>query len=747
MRKILTATVFVGVLAIASLAFHLVGQSEAAGPPNKNDVVAPVKEIATATEEAKIRELMGRMAEAKKKAAQKVAQHLQDISVTIVAKNRLGSGEGSGVIKTRKTEDGDTINFVWTAAHVVEHLRKTRTIIDSKSGTPKVIVEFDDALVVKANVEDGRQVGKIEFDAEVVRYNAEEDLALLRIRKKNLIKCSAQIYKEKSIPPISTGLLHVGSLLGQLGSNSMTNGIMSQHGRLVDRKVFDQTTVTAFPGSCLPADMLVSMANGTVKKIVDVRPGDTVLSFGTISGEFTSDKQKWGLRPIRAGKVTALLEAGEKPIFEVKTRNRKLRASGNHPVVKVHRIADFAGRIHNIPAWTRVDELQKGDVIAVMNEHVEYNKSAEFNFSKEIGQHTDRKKFMRFLGFYVGDGYKRVRPKKGGEVSLCTFDKELTEQYANIVKEVFGSNVSLHKDGNIVYTSNVKLARDLDRWGFSGYATTKNIPNWVFRIPRELQREFLIGYIEADGWYIECGWALEAANELLVKQIRALAMHMGMDVSNIRNRQRIACLDGREIASETWSCEIYPDSKKFGADLTGDLSLLPKGLKYEIISSIKQGLSEPTYDITVDKMHNFFADGVLVHNSGGGVYLTDGRLIGLVLRGAGETFNLIVPSRRMNDWAKKAQVEWAYDDKVPLPSEDELQKLPIEDNGVHFSYSVRADNKDRKTMTLEPYKVMIMRRGEKYQLGSFENEIKFPTYLYYIPNKDADVRNGFIDIP
>lgn len=179
-----------------------------------------------------------------------VAQHLQDISVTIVSKGQWGGGgEGSGVIKTRKMKDGTNVCFVWTAAHVVDNLRSTRSVIDSKSGTSKTVVEFRDAMVVKALKQDGRTVGKLELMAEVVRYSAEEDLALLRIRKTNYVDASVIFYLEDKIPAIGTDLLHVGSLLGQLGSNSMTTGIMSQHGRLIDKKVFDQTTVAAFPGS------------------------------------------------------------------------------------------------------------------------------------------------------------------------------------------------------------------------------------------------------------------------------------------------------------------------------------------------------------------------------------------------------------------------------------------------------------------------------------------------------------------
>ncbi len=211
---------------------------------------------------------------------QKVADHLQTISVTIVSKNRMGGGEGSGVIKTRKMPDGSACDYVWTAAHVVDNLRKTRSIIDGKSGTPKTVVEFDDAMIVKGLTEEGRNVGKIEMFAQVIRYSAEEDLALLRVRKKNFGLESVTFYLDETIPPIGTDLLHVGSLLGQMGSNSMTQGIMSQHGRLLDNKVFDQTTVNAFPGSSgggvylkdgRMMGMLVRGAGETFNLIVPVR--------------------------------------------------------------------------------------------------------------------------------------------------------------------------------------------------------------------------------------------------------------------------------------------------------------------------------------------------------------------------------------------------------------------------------------------------------------------------------------------
>ena len=76
-----------------------------------------------------------------------VAEFLQDISVTIRAENGWTAGEGSGVIFTRKDENGNLVNFVWTAAHVVDNLRTERKVI--VNGGPRTLVEFKDAKIIK----------------------------------------------------------------------------------------------------------------------------------------------------------------------------------------------------------------------------------------------------------------------------------------------------------------------------------------------------------------------------------------------------------------------------------------------------------------------------------------------------------------------------------------------------------------------------------------------------------------------
>jgi len=180
-----------------------------------------------------------------------VANYLQDISVTIRSEGRYSKSEGSGVLITRNIGK-EVVTFVWTCGHVVDNLRNVRTVIED--GTSQKLVEFDDVRIIKELVEDGRRVGEINMDATVIKYSDAddgEDLALLMVRAKDYGKASARfdITDKKRIVPIGTELFHVGSLLGQMGSNSMTSGIVSQVGRIYGKVEFDQTTVTAFPGS------------------------------------------------------------------------------------------------------------------------------------------------------------------------------------------------------------------------------------------------------------------------------------------------------------------------------------------------------------------------------------------------------------------------------------------------------------------------------------------------------------------
>lgn len=167
-----------------------------------------------------------------------IAAKIQNLSVTIDA----GKVSGSGSVITR-----DKINFIITAGHVVEANRKVVRVL--KNGMVQYITKFSPVIVTREIYVEGKSVGKVEVQADVIAYSSADyghDLALLKLRSPITID-SIKFTKENI--SVGTELLHCGSLLGQEGSNSITMGVLSQIGRTIDDYLYDQTSCATFAGS------------------------------------------------------------------------------------------------------------------------------------------------------------------------------------------------------------------------------------------------------------------------------------------------------------------------------------------------------------------------------------------------------------------------------------------------------------------------------------------------------------------
>lgn len=198
-----------------------------------------------------------------------VTPFLDEISVTV----KSNGGEGSGVVKVR-----DGVCYVVTAGHVVADNRHTRNAIFG--GRTETVIEYDDVKVIKHFVEDGRDVGTATVMAEIIAYSSSvygDDVAILRIRRANFTTTTTKFYSGKTIPAPGSPLYHCGSLHGDFGSNSLTTGVLARTGRLLKGKLFDQTTVTALPGSSGGG---VFLQNGEYIGML-VRGGDATFNFIT----------------------------------------------------------------------------------------------------------------------------------------------------------------------------------------------------------------------------------------------------------------------------------------------------------------------------------------------------------------------------------------------------------------------------------------------------------------------------------
>ena len=129
-------------------------------------------------------------------------------------------------------------------------------------------------------------------------------------------------------------------------------------------------------------------------------------------------------------------------------------------------------------------------------------------------------------------------------------------------------------------------------------------------------------------------------------------------------------------------------------------------------------LNEPTHAlILVNGWETYALYFAFPGSSGGGVYLQNGEYVGMIVRGAGENFNLMVPVRRMEKWAKKHDIMWALNPKLKAPSLDDIRKLPVE------SVSKKDDDKEsskKSKKKMYPYLIRITDKstGEVLPIGT-----------------------------
>lgn len=264
--------------------------------------------------------------------AQSVVQDIQDVSVGI----RAAQAEGSGVVINRTLKDGKQVTVCLTAAHVVSSLEKTY----NKD------VTFEDALLVKQIVDNGRKVGELTLNASIRKYSdpdKEHDLALLLVRKSDYFTKSTNFYLDENIPEIGSELFHVGNMLGtELGLNSVTKGIISQNGRVLNDKVFDQFSGGSTSGSS-GGGLFIAETGAYCGQLQRGAVNVSVMGYYApirrIKEWAKQEKVYWVLDPTSPDLPT-LEEFENVPIFSERMSRSKQEATSNSPVISVDKKTD-----------------------------------------------------------------------------------------------------------------------------------------------------------------------------------------------------------------------------------------------------------------------------------------------------------------------------------------------------------------------------------------------------------------------
>lgn len=187
---------------------------------------------------------------------QVVGPFLQSISVNVCCPQGMSSQvQGSGTIVLVQV-GGKPAAFVLTAYHVIERQREVKTVI-AEGGEERKQVVYRDAQVIQEQVENGRVVGELKYDARIVNGDPRRDIGLLWVRKGDFAEHGARFYLDEMIPQPGTRVYHCGAPGGKEigGTCSLTTGIVSRLGVRIpqfggsEHGVFDQTDCAALGGS------------------------------------------------------------------------------------------------------------------------------------------------------------------------------------------------------------------------------------------------------------------------------------------------------------------------------------------------------------------------------------------------------------------------------------------------------------------------------------------------------------------
>lgn len=370
---------------------------------------------------------------------------------------------------------------------------------------------------------------------------------------------------------------------------------------------------------CLVGSSMVYGPNGA-KPISELQPGDEVYAYS--DGSAVSRK------------VVAAWQSITQPVFRVRTRNRSVVASANHPFMVVREIQDCAKR----PAqygieWARLDELQRGDLLVQPRALTLRDADAELPDGTPVTEDV-----AWLLGAIIGDGTVSPPDAMSRNILLCLFgDKR--ERAIEIIKANWtrqrnyatGRTVHVRRSESAGLAFNHSgLADALWQMGFSHRGPEKRIPSSVWTWGEKLQRAFLNGYCDADGYrptdVVKHGERSYAScSQRLIGDIRSLHIILGDRVSNVTVNRRVKpiVINGHRVrnALPLHSFSVYLPSPDYGEARFKQRPGLVNWLDdndftiSKVLGIADEGIAD-TYDIEVEEDHNFIADGIVVHNSG-----------------------------------------------------------------------------------------------------------------------------------
>jgi stage V sporulation protein R len=223
-----------------------------------------------------------------------------------------------------------------------------------------------------------------------------------------------------------------------------------------------------------------------------------------------------------------------------------------------------------------------------------------------------------FLGYLIGDGHisavKRV-------IGLTTGDQEQAETFAGLVRDLFGLEPRIKRDGNRlrVLFSSADLRDFLLHLGLEAgpCARRKTIPECILRSPKAVVAAFLRALYDCDGYAGKAGVILSTSSDRMSEVVQIVLLNFG--ILSRRRKHKDGCWHVHTMGA---SAKLFCEQIGFGLtrkqealrEYVGNRQWFKAESHDDEIVAIEHGRDD-VYDFSVENTHRYVAQGFINHNS------------------------------------------------------------------------------------------------------------------------------------
>ncbi|HOL83477.1 MAG TPA: LAGLIDADG family homing endonuclease, partial [Caldisericia bacterium] len=409
---------------------------------------------------------------------------------------------------------------------------------------------------------------------------------------------------------------------------------------------------------CVVGDTLIATEKGLlkIKDIANEYPdgGLSILTDEIVlnqNNNFDSNLMLKTKRDVKFYKIIKAFKTGIKPVYKLETKSGyEIMGTGDHKIFTNEgwiELKDIKPGKHLVYLLSKEGRFGKDYTINVQNIYKGKNGNTyKLNlpniWTKELGE---------VLGWLIGDGWLRdanKNPRVGWTFGLD--DKDILDYFKNILNSYYGKNIKEVLRKNNVYHLSYHSKYFIEFFKSLGVkskkAEVKEVPETIFKAPKEAVVGFLRGIFSADGTvrdhpHSDSSWiALSSKSIKLLKQVQILLINLGIK-SSILNRSRKprentfpyitkeGFIKNYKTDGILYELCIFGENREKFKNLIGFINERkqkklenihhPNYFEEDFIDEIKNVeyiKEEEVYDLIEPSTHSMIANGIVVHQCG-----------------------------------------------------------------------------------------------------------------------------------